>query len=92
VFSVAAGTLRTLPAVEPGIMRLQPIKFHLKFRDHLENKVVPAVGARTNHPFVQTTRRLFVGVQAAADGFFAGLQCLSPFLITKPLWLDADFA
>ena len=41
---------------------------------------------------VQTTRRLFVGVQAAADGFFAGLQCLSPFLITKPLWLDPDFA
>lgn len=32
-------------------MRLQPIKFHLKFRDNLESKVVPAVGARTNHPF-----------------------------------------
>ena len=33
-------------------MRLQPIKFHLQFRDHLESKVVPAVGARINHPFV----------------------------------------
>jgi len=40
-----------------GTMSLQPVKFHLESRDHLESKVVPTVGAGINHS-VQERRKV----------------------------------